>query len=139
MDKDIENRLVPEIISSIREQGFEVKHSKFEGFVVETNKQKISIGIEKGRWCCESSGYLCSEDNPQDFMGSELLNIIRVDRSLIVREATLLDDLQSGDAIFIDLETSKGILQIVVYNSHNGYYGHDAVVISRELNLEMSL
>ena len=32
-----------------------------------------------------------------------------------------------------------GYLQFVAYNSHNGYYGHEAVLISKQLNYEEDL
>lgn len=39
--------------------------------------------------------------------------------------------LYEGEAMFINFETSKGTLQFTLYNSHNGYYGHTAKVISK--------
>ncbi len=50
-----------------------------------------------------------------------------------------LESLESGGAMFVHLETSEGLLQFVAYNSHNGYYGHDAVLVSKQLNHEEGL
>ena len=36
--------------------------------------------------------------------------------------------------MFVNVETDKGLLQFVAYNEHNGYYGHEACVISKHLN-----
>ncbi len=41
--------------------------------------------------------------------------------------------------MFVNLETNVGLLQFVAYNSHNGYYGHDAVLVSKQLNLTEAL
>lgn len=33
--------------------------------------------------------------------------------------------------MFINIETTKGFLQFVVYNEHNGYYGHSVLLVSK--------
>lgn len=38
------------------------------------------------------------------------------------------------DCIFVDIKTDCGTLQLAVYNSHNGYYGHEVLI--RENNVE---
>ncbi|MEL3959481.1 hypothetical protein NST17_20225 [Caldifermentibacillus hisashii] len=35
--------------------------------------------------------------------------------------------------MFVDIITSNGTLQFVAYNEHNGYYGHEAKVISTQI------
>lgn len=40
------------------------------------------------------------------------------------------------ECVFIDFETSKGKLQFVLYNDHNGYYGHYVTIKSNQLNIE---
>ena len=35
--------------------------------------------------------------------------------------------------MFVDIVTDRGVLQFVAYNIHNGYYGHEAKVISTQL------
>lgn len=103
-----------------------------EGFLVTTSEQTIFIGISNGQDCCEQFGYLCSEDNPEDFIGAELLNIrlTDVDRCSFDKEVGSIDE---GGIMFVDLETSKGTFQIACYNSHNGYYGHSVCVRSKQL------
>lgn len=41
------------------------------------------------------------------------------------------EDLDAGSAMFINVETTKGLLQFVAYNEHNGYYGHDVLLVSK--------
>ena len=33
-----------------------------------------------------------------------------------------------GGIMFVNFVTSKGVMQFVLYNEHNGYYGHDVHV-----------
>ena len=38
-------------------------------------------------------------------------------------------------AMFVNFETSNGTFQLTMYNTHNGYYGHSAVLVSKQLNV----
>ncbi len=40
------------------------------------------------------------------------------------------------EAMFLTIKTSKGIFQFAVYNSHNGYYGHDGVLMKQDNKVE---
>ena len=42
--------------------------------------------------------------------------------------------LDAGDCMFVNVNTTEGLIQFTAYNCHNGYYGHDAVLISKQLN-----
>jgi hypothetical protein len=45
-----------------------------------------------------------------------------------------------GGTQFVDFETSKGVFQLTVYNRHNGYYGHDILIESKQTGkVEMCL
>jgi hypothetical protein len=68
-----------------------------------------------------------SQDDFSDFIGATILNIQGVDS-----ERASIDlgrALYEGNAMFINVYTTDGLLQFVAYNEHNGYYSHDAVVI----------
>jgi hypothetical protein len=107
----------------------------FEGFVITTSLQIIKIGIESGQSCCETFGHLTMNDEISDFINQELLSISVVDTALNTKVIDAVFDLEEGDAMFVNLETSNGLLQFAVYNAHNGYYGHKAVIISKQLNI----
>ena len=111
---------------------------EYEGYVIKTTEQEIKVGIDNYSSCCEQWGYLTSEDSLDDFIGAELLTVNLVDKALNVKvlDATSSDDI---DIMFVNFETSKGTFQLVVYNIHNGYYGHEAVVISKKLNFQAVL
>lgn len=117
---------------------------RFEGYEIVTTKQTIRIGIDNGQSCCETWGYLCSEDSPEKYVGWHLTRVERVVqlRDFKPRLVTqIIGDygLDGGDAMFINVWTDRGMFQIAAYNSHNGYYGHSAVVVSRDLNVEVTL
>jgi hypothetical protein len=102
--------------------------SGYDGFIItlEDNTQ-IKLGISNGQGCCEQWGYLMSQDDFSDFIGAAVLNIEGVDS-----ERASIDlgrELYEGNAMFINVYTTAGLLQFVAYNEHNGYYSHEAVVI----------
>ena len=115
--------------------------SQYEGFEVQTDEQVIRIGISNGQSCCENWGYFASEDNFAEFIGATIANIAITDTALNTRVVEQREELylDEGDIMFVTVNTSNGPLQFVAYNSHNGYYGHTAVVESRQLQHEETL
>ena len=111
---------------------------KADGYVIKTNIQKILMVISNGQWCYEKWGYLMSEYNFEEFIGAEILNMERVDKAMKVYNS-LPEYMDDGDTVFININTNKGLLQFVAYNSHNGYYGHSVKIISKQLNYETSI
>ncbi len=113
-----------------------------EGFVIVTNKQEIEILIDSYQACCEKWGYITSEDDFEDYIGSELLEISLADDAL---QSTILKLAADGvsseytDCMFINVNTSKGLLQFTLYNSHNGYYFHRATIRSTQLTADTHL
>jgi hypothetical protein len=108
-----------------------------EGFIVKTDKQEIRMLISNSQSCCESFGHFSSNDDIKEFIGANLLEIKLVDTCLNVKK--LQDGVSQDDTIFVNLETDRGILQFAVYNSHNGYYGHEVIIRSNQLNKNTGL
>lgn len=107
-------------------------NDRYEGYVLTMdNGDTIKLGISSGQSCCEEFGYLMSEDDLQSFVGSEYIGTDVVDQSFAVREA--LGGINIDACMFVNINTSKGLLQFVAYNEHNGYYGHDAVMIFNDV------
>ena len=104
------------------------------GYKVTTTDQEIVLVIDNEQSCCETFGYFWCNDKVQDFVGAELWGISLTDTEL---DAVFMDEnvqnMYEGGIMFVDLVTSRGVLQFVAYNSHNGYYGHRAVVKSTQL------
>lgn len=124
-----------EKILKIEETNFDGKC----GFIITTDKQIVKLGIDDYQSCCENYGYFMSEDNLEDFIGAELLDIKITDTLLKPNNEIDVNDIYEGDVMFVNIETNKGLLQFVAYNEHNGYYGHDACVISKQLNYDTVL
>jgi len=118
-----------ETILKIEETTFENK----DGFIITTTEQEIKLGINNVQSCCEDWGYFMSEDNLPDFIGAKLLNVNITDTLLKAHDEVDIDNMYVGGVMFVNLETSEGLLQFVAYNEHNGYYGHEACVISKQI------
>lgn len=110
----------------------------YEGYRIDTTHGHYVVGVSNDQSCCESWGYICSEDDPAKFVGAQLLGIEVTDTNRTGREigsfnySTREDDaieLDSGEAMFVDIKTDQGTFQMAVYNCHNGYYGHTATII----------
>lgn len=119
----------------------EKDYSRMSGYMITTDKQEIKLLIDDEGQCCESWGYFMSEDSSDEFIGANLLDIKITDTEL--KEGILNQhevDVNSswfeGGIMFVNIETSVGLLQFVAYNEHNGYYGHEAKVISTQLTHE---
>lgn len=120
------------------------------GFRVTTTEQTITLAIDDVACCCESWGYFLTEDDMSKFVGAELRGVSITDTNRSGRKFVTGGDadydegrgdvyLDEGDAMFVDIETDRGVLQFVAYNAHNGDYGHQARVSSRQLRHEVTL
>ena len=49
----------------------------------------------------------------------------------ILEVSNMKEDLDAGSAMFINVETTRGLLQFAAYNEHNGYYGHEVKLVSK--------
>jgi len=116
----------PIIIKKIEEVHDIGRGGNMNGFVIRTELgPAVTILISNDQSCCENWGYVASEDDFEDFIGAELIDVSTVSSDLKVVE---VDDVSEGDMMFVNVETSEGMLQFVLYNEHNGYYSHYAQV-----------
>lgn len=112
------------------------------GYRIHTNDQVVTLAIGSEQNCCEDWGYLMSEDDVQRFVGSTLLDVEITDTACFNHGLALGSDEDSfyeGEAMFVNVHTSMGLLQFVAYNIHNGYYGHQARVESKQVKHEVVL
>lgn len=136
----MQNKSESEVILSIEEEGdftVEGQHSGwYEGVTITTTKQKIQMGIQSGQHCCENYGYLfTNNDAVKQFVGATVLGVRVVNTDLTSQDLDKLGGesfILDCPTMFINIETDRGLLQFVAYNDHNGYYGHHAVLISRQ-------
>lgn len=119
------------------------------GFQITTDKQIIQLLIEDEQNCCEDWGYLLSEDNLEEFIGEYITDIYLTDKKLkTINTYKQLDGStieflmgihEKLDIVFVNVETTKGLLQFAAYNAHNGYYGHKVFINSKQLNYKETL
>lgn len=107
--------------------------SEYDGYAVTTTEQTIYVLIDNGQSCCESFGYLASADDLAAFIGAELREMVIVDTALNTHLLSQLPDLDDGGAVFVNFVTDRGVLQLACYNAHNGYYGHEVHILSRQI------
>lgn len=133
IETPLESTVMNEVILEIKEVSNPDKHVGYDGYLIKTDKQEIFLGVSNGQCCCESWGVVLSEDTVDDYVGGYLIDIKVTDKAL---NSKVLNEVyyDEGGVMFVDLITTRGVLQFAVYNSHNGYYGHDAIVRSHDLN-----
>jgi len=121
-----------------------------EGYKVTTTDGEINLMIDAHQECCEVTGFFWCNDDPQEFIGSNLLDIRLTDKALnpVVYDRNypptqadywIEENYECGDIVFVDLVTDMGVLQFVAYNRHNGCYGHDVTIRSRRFNYKTTL
>ena len=126
-------------IESVTFKKKEDDYTEYEGYQIITDKQTIKLAIDNGGQCCENFGYFMSEDNIEEFVGASLISVEVVDTLLNTEKLKTNCNSYGSDwddtyVMFVNINTDKGLLQFVAYNEHNGYYGHEALVISEQLN-----
>ncbi|NEL70308.1 hypothetical protein G3V86_24705, partial [Escherichia coli] len=105
----------------------------YDGYIIITDQQSIKVGVNNSGQCCEQWGAFTTPDDVTQFEGSELIDVTVVDTAL---NATSLErnGFDEGGVMYVNLDTSVGILQLTAYNRHNGYYGHEAIILSKQLS-----
>lgn len=130
-----------EKIIAITEYSGKMHYGYGDGYKIITNKQEIVMLISNGQSCCENWGYFFCNDDPQDFVGADVLAIKLTDDAL--NEAHFKQELEygvyDGGVMFVNIETNIGTLQFVAYNAHNGYYSHAAHIKCKQLEFDTYL
>lgn len=135
------------VITSISEftdrEGHAGSWMKYDGWEVVCDDHTVTVAISNSQDCCENWGYFNSEDDPQKYLGAEMIRVERVTEDETQRLVTTIPDLEygldAGGAVFVNVVTDRGTFQLAAYNAHNGYYGHEAVVISRDVKTSETL
>jgi hypothetical protein len=109
--------------------------------IINTNLQTIEIGISNYQSCCESWGHFESHNDLNYFVDADFLGIRLTDTELITTDYPNGHGLSNqyvecGGVQFVDIQTSRGVFQVAVYNFHNGYYGHNIWIRSNQLTYE---
>ena len=99
-----------------------------DGYEVTCANHRVLVLIDNGQSCCESWGYMSSEDNLSQFVGATLRDIKLTDTGCNTKMIEEEKSIYEGGIQFVDFITSKGDFQLAVYNAHNGYYGHGIII-----------
>jgi hypothetical protein len=114
------NEILLKLVDKIRK--FIKNISYRTGYCIITDDNLHFIMISNEQLCCEEYGIIKSNDDLSYYEGLNLIDI------------KAIEDDHSGSGcretctLFVNIETSKGLLQLNVYNTHNGYYGHNVEV-----------
>ena len=92
------------------------------GYCIITDDNLYFTMISNEELCCEDYGIIKSNDDLSYFEGSTLIDIKTIETP---HEGS---GCREKCTLFVNIETSKGLLQFNVYNTHNGYYGHKVEV-----------
>ena|SRR5260221_3933439 len=105
-------------------------NGSMDGYKVVTDQHTYLVLIDNETSCCESWGYLSSDDDLKHYVGAQLREVRLTDTALNTErvEASGYYDGDEGGIQFVDFVTDRGVLQLAVYNAHNGYYGHGIIV-----------
>ena len=112
------------------------------GYGIVTDQQTIKLLMDCQQNYAERFGYFMSEDDFSEFEGAEIINVTLTDTALntkSLKDNEIDDDSGERQIMFVNIHTSKGMLQFVAYNEHNGYYGHEATVECKQLKHEVML
>lgn len=87
----------------------------------------------------KAGGYICTNDSTEEFIGANLLSVNLTDIALNNANLPAEGWCDEREIQFVNLHTDKGLLQLAVYNAHNGYYGHSIFIRSMQLSHESVL
>jgi hypothetical protein len=140
--KSTKEKIISIAIDGVSPSNGDTAWGGYEGIQIKTTKQTIVIGVSSGASCCEQFGSEIFHTAPMDDLIGATINLITDDVSKI-DESLLPEGYKSryseygydaGDEYLVYIDTSKGLIILQVYNSHNGYYGHSAFFESNDLN-----
>lgn len=103
------------------------KYKTFCGYKITTTQDNYYLLIEDGQQCCECWGYISSDEDLTKYIGKKLVSIDVIDDGYN-KVMDILKEVYAEEClcVFINLRfEDMSELQFAVYNSHNGYYGHD--------------
>lgn len=111
--------------------------SDYDGYKIVTEENEFYLLISNGQSCCENWGYINSADDLNEFINTNLIDVKFTDVALNTKkiEEVLKYGFDEGGIQFVDFETDKGVLQFAVYNSHNGFYGHDIIFLKDGISI----
>lgn len=102
--------------------------------VTTTDDREYLILIDNDQQCCENWGYIYLNDDPEEFVGKQIIDIHITNNADEIHKSQLevkTDvSVECADVMFVDFVMEDAtVLQLAVYNEHNGFYGHDILFV----------
>jgi len=97
--------------------------------IIMSDKSKnITMIISNSKHCCETYG-VHTPSGISKFIGATYSHII-------INGISECEDKIDEHArqIKIEIHTDRGIMEIILYNQHNGYYSHDVYIKTENIN-----
>ena len=109
------------------------KNDEWKGVKIVTNKQTIEVLVDVYQSCCEIYDVIIITPDNQDVIGYEVKSVkwgkcILVDYLPVIKSHEIEFNEKDTQQAIVNIETDKGLIQIVTYNIHNGYYPHKVSV-----------
>lgn len=105
----------------------------YDGYKIETEENIFYVLIENDQCCCEDWGYITTNDDIKDYLGKTIKEVNLTDTKLGNKKIEELEYLDCGGVQFVNFNMTDGdVLQLAVYNAHNGYYGHGIIIAKNE-------
>lgn len=113
--------------------GFDFKDECFSGYRITTTRQQIKVFVSTYTSCCENAGTALLKPEGLDLLGARVLSVAwgrHVKNGLVAESLDTLpehfDDVQRA---VVDVMTDRGLVQLVAFNEHNGYYPHSVYTL----------
>ena len=103
-------------------------YDHYDGVHIKTEQNEIWFLINNDQNCCEEWGYLSSEDDYSEFIGAEYRGYDNIKTGDLDQKLPGTWEEEQG-TVFLNVNTSKGMLQFAVYNNHNGWYAHEVLCV----------
>ena len=136
-------REISSTITSVKEDHVDIDKSRFGGYVIETTEKPIKVLVDEfGSLCCEDYDvFLAFEDKihgRMPWMGNvqavelDTLGLVGAKISSVSYVSDALNETVENSigtstyvsSALVNIETDRGIVQLVAWNEHNGYYPH---------------
>ena len=124
-----ENTIIEKISEGRIPLGVEGDIFSYEGFFIETNKGTICFGIDTFQQGWERTGFHIEykEEDLGYYIGAKILEIVWEADPDPDKEKDITE-FDTNQALPLLVKTSKGDIDLWVYNEHNGYYAHNYLV-----------
>lgn len=125
MAEKVRNNEIITSIEPVYDFSLNNEYQKYDGYKITTNKREILFLI-----CGQDhsqTGVITTNANLKDFIGASFFGYTKVYSREI--DNNFESDIGGNYIAFLNIHTSKGICDLAVHNSNNGYYGAEIKIV----------